>query len=97
MAFKKEESEEINDTWSFAGIVERMVELQANKQSGYSTNPIDELPLDVWLAQIQIKATRAKYAMNEAKCIDELIDTAVYSILAVSKIAKENNNDMPVL
>lgn len=94
MAFdKKEEGQVIKDTnipdWSFTGIVNQIVELQSGKQKGYRVSPIDELPIDVWLAQIQIKATRAKYATNEDKCIDELIDTAVYSILAIEKIANK--------
>ena len=76
----------IKDNASFDDICKTIMETHASKQSSYSSEPVAELPLDVWLAQIQIKATRAKYAVNTEKVIDELVDTAVYAILALEKM-----------
>jgi hypothetical protein len=92
MAFKTEKQDPWEDTdksasdVTFKSICDMLVEMQQGKQTGYRVSPINELPLDVWLAQVQIKATRAKYATSEDKLLDELRDTAVYSILAMLKI-----------
>lgn len=71
---------------TFEDICNELVELHSTKQMGYSKSPIEELPTDVWLAQVQVKATRAKYATSEDKRIDELRDTAVYAILCMLKM-----------
>ncbi len=59
------------------------------KGGEYHEEPIDEFDMDLILAQIQIKATRARRAIKTKKLRDELIDTAVYSILALAKIMDE--------
>lgn len=71
---------------TFADVCGELVQLHEGKQSGYSKSPIEELPLDVWLAQVQVKATRAKYATGTDKMLDELRDTAVYAILCILKL-----------
>jgi hypothetical protein len=74
---------------TFDQICDAIKKTHTDKQGTYSSEPVAELPLDVWLAQTQIKATRAKYAVDLDKRIDELIDTAVYAILSLEKIANE--------
>lgn len=73
-------------TTAFESICQDIIKMQAGKGSGYKQSPLNELPLDVWLAQIQIKATRAKYSTSEEKMLDELKDTATYCILTMMKI-----------
>lgn len=87
MAFNKETQEsDTQSSLTFEAVCRQLVEMQKDKGSQYEVSPISELPLDVWLAQIQIKATRAKYATTEAKMLDELRDTIVYSVLTIMKI-----------
>ncbi len=64
-----------------------------SKGSEYDGEPIDEFELELVLAQIQIKATRARKALKTKKIKDELIDTAVYSILALAKILEQESNE----
>lgn len=87
MAFNKEQQEpDTKSDMTFEHVCRQLVEMQKGKGTGYKNSPLNELPLDVWLAQIQIKATRAKYATTEEKMLDELRDTATYSILAILKM-----------
>lgn len=87
MAFNKETQEsDTQSSLTFEAVCRQLVEMQKDKGSQYEVSPISELPLDVWLAQIQIKATRAKYATTDEKMLDELRDTATYSILAILKM-----------
>lgn len=59
------------------------------KGGEYHEEPVDEFDMDLILAQIQIKATRARRAIRTKKLKDELVDTAVYSILALAKILEQ--------
>ena len=90
MAFEKIETpvEQIENKpqLTFRSICEKIITLQESKGTGYKVSPFNELPVDVWLAQIQIKATRAKYATSEEKQLDELQDTAVYCLLTMMKL-----------
>lgn len=61
------------------------------KGGEYHEEPVDEFDMDLLLAQIQIKATRARRAIKTKKLKDELIDTAVYCILALAKILEEES------
>jgi hypothetical protein len=74
---------------TFDQICDAIKKTHTDKQGTYASEPVAELPIEVWLAQTQIKATRAKYALDEDKRVDELIDTAVYAILTLEKIANE--------
>jgi len=65
------------------------MDMHDRKQPGYTYSPLDELPSEAWTRQIQIKATRAVYATTPEKLYEELIDTAVYCILLLEKMAKE--------
>lgn len=90
MAFQKDEPEQSTGKCrvTFKSLCDELAQLQADKQTGYNKSPIDELPLDVWLAQVQIKATRAKYATTRDKLYDELRDTAVYALLCMQKMSE---------
>lgn len=90
MAFIQSQGNQQGNNLSLRTLCEQIVEIQEKKQDGYSTSPIDELPLPVWLAQVQIKATRAKYATSVEKMRDELIDTAVYALLCILKLNKDS-------
>lgn len=76
----------MTDTKTFDDFAKELIEIHRKKQDGYLLAPLDELPVPVWLAQIQIKATRAKYASERAKLVEELKDTAVYCLLLLEKL-----------
>lgn len=90
MAFDKttDQSTSADSKTAFKNLCDEIAQLQADKQSGYLMSPIDELPIEVWLAQVQIKATRAKYAATRDKRYDELRDTAVYALLCMLKMSE---------
>ena len=87
MAFQKDEQTVEKTSVTFKSLCDELAQLQIDKQTGYSKSPIDELPLDVWLAQVQIKATQAKYATTRDKLYDELRDTAIYALLCMQKMS----------
>ncbi len=58
---------------------------------------IEELPVDMWLSQVVIKATRAKYAVKDAKRVDELFDTAVYCLMTLEEMARQGVDMSPIM
>ena len=60
-------------------------ELLEKKDGAYKVSPIDVLPTETWLHQIRIKAERALQAKDPEKRKDELMDCAIYCILALAK------------
>jgi hypothetical protein len=71
---------------TFEEICKELIALQEGKGKGYINSPFNILPKEYWLSQIAVKAVRAGQSTSEEKMIDELRDTAVYSILMMMKL-----------
>lgn len=89
------ETKNPNDT--FSQLCDKIKTLHDQKGTTYTKNVIEELPVDMWLSQVVIKATRAKYAVKDAKRVDELFDTAVYCLLALEKMARQGVDLTPIM
>lgn len=63
-----------------------MIERLKTAGPGYKVDVIGMHTVDDWLTQIDIKATRARYATTTAKRRDELRDVANYCALVLSLI-----------
>jgi hypothetical protein len=66
-------------------VIKEIQETLEKKDGAYKNSPIDELPTETWLHQIRIKAERALQAKDPEKRKDELMDCAIYCILALTK------------
>lgn len=82
---------------TFTQLCDRIKDLHAQKGTTYTKNVIEELPVDMWLSQVVIKATRAKYAVKDAKRVDELFDTAVYCLLVLEEMGKRGVDLTPIV
>ena len=82
---------------TFSQLCDRIKDLHVQKGTTYTKNVVEELPVDMWLSQIVIKATRAKYAVRDAKRVDELFDTAVYCLMTLEKMARQGVNLTPIM
>ncbi|MDD4471760.1 MAG: hypothetical protein PHT97_11455, partial [Methanoculleus sp.] len=86
-----------NPSDTFTQLCDRIKTLHAQKGTTYTKNVIEELPVDMWLSQVVIKATRAKYAVKDAKRVDELFDTAVYCLMTLEEMARQGVDMSPIM
>jgi len=86
-----------NPNTTFDQLCDRIKTLHAQKGTTYTKNVIEELPVDMWLSQVVIKATRAKYAVKDAKRVDELFDTAVYCLMTLEEMARQGVDMSPIM
>ena len=66
--------------------VAEIVRTHRERNSQYMQSPLTILPMEDWLTQVAIKGVRAQQAIPVAKIRDELIDVAVYAIMALEQI-----------
>lgn len=83
---------------SFCEICDAIKDLHAKKNAAYGDhNVIDELPEDVWRAQIAIKGMRLYRSSNTQKQVDESLDSIVYNIMWLEKQSKAGVDIRPIL
>ncbi|MCK9325690.1 MAG: hypothetical protein M0P69_09355 [Bacteroidales bacterium] len=83
---------------TFYEICDVLKELHRAKEASYNGHSvIDDLPEDVWRAQIAIKGQRLFRASTPQKQVDEAFDTAVYAILWLEKQSKAGVDLEPIL
>jgi hypothetical protein len=67
----------------FEYLLGQIKQLRANKKDEYRNSPINILPPEYFLAQIVIKSMRAEQCIDDKKCIEELMDSIIYSMLVI--------------
>lgn len=83
---------------TFCEICDALKELHQAKEASYNgKNVIDDLPEELWRAQVAIKGQRLFRASTPQKQVDEAMDTAVYAILWLEKQSKAGIDLEPVL
>lgn len=83
---------------TFCEICDVLKELHRAKEASYNgKNVIDDLPEELWRAQIAIKGQRLFRASTPQKQVDEAFDTAVYAILWLEKMSKAGVDLEPIL
>ncbi len=75
-------NEEIDNRRIFSDIADMMNE----KTSSYKVPPVNTMDMDLLLAQIEIKAMRARQRIHTADMIDELRDVVVYTLNALRRL-----------
>ncbi len=83
---------------TFYEICDALKELHRAKEASYGGHSvIDDLPEDLWRAQVAIKGQRLFRASTPQKQVDEAFDTAVYAILWLEKQSKAGVDLDPIL
>jgi hypothetical protein len=83
---------------TFCEICDMMKELHQAKEASYNgSNVIDDLPEEMWRAQVAIKGQRLFRASTPQKQVDEAFDTATYAVLWLEKISKAGVDIKPIL
>jgi hypothetical protein len=70
---------------TFQDICNELLALKSVRTGKYKNSPINILPIQYWLSQIVVKAVRAEQCTTEDLSEEELMDVAVYSLLAILK------------
>jgi hypothetical protein len=71
-------------------VIAKVMELMDRKGSLYSSEPVKEWPIDILLAFVYGKATRASRKIDAVEKRQELYDTIVYSIKALARLETED-------
>jgi len=88
----------MNMSLTFYEICDALKELHRAKEASYNgKNVIDDLPEELWRAQVAIKGQRLFRASTPQKQVDEAFDTAVYAILWLEKQSKAGVDLEPIL
>ena len=77
----------IDEDNPFEAQLAEIARLHRERNAQYFISPLEILPVEDFLAQIAIKGCRANQASTTKKVVDELKDTAVYSIMVLEQIA----------
>ena len=78
-------------------IIEKVVELADRKGEMYTVEPVTEVPMDVLLGIISMKAHRAFRKKDISEKRQELYDTIVYSVKALARLEDEVSIEQKVI
>lgn len=85
-------------TLNFCEICDAIKDLHKAKEASYAgSNVIDDLPEELWRAQVAIKGMRLYRAASVQKQVDEALDAATYAILWLEKMSKQGVDITPIL